>query len=422
VTTVNHRAMERHRVVITGMGAVTPFGISVDTYWDGLVEGRSGIGPITLFDASGFDARIGGEVPSFDPTHFLGPKLVKRLDRYSQLALVATAEAAKQAGIGSGVFDPYRAAVIFGSGIGGMIEIEQQFDRLRAKGPGKVSAFTIPKLMVNAASGNISILYGVKGNSIAISSACASATHAMGAALETIRRGEADVVFTGGSEAAMTTLAVAAFASMKALSTRNGDPQRASRPFDRDRDGFVLAEGGGALIFEELEHAKRRGAAILAEVIGFAATSDADHLTQPSENGEGAGEAMRLALRDARINPQDVDYINAHGTSTPLGDVAETVAIKKVFGPSARQLVVSSTKSAVGHSLGASGGLELIAAVKAILQSTIPPTINLDHPGEGCDLDYCPNTARDRRVEVALSNSFGFGGHNACILARRFTE
>jgi 3-oxoacyl-[acyl-carrier-protein] synthase II len=414
--------MERRRVVISGMGAVTPFGVTVDDYWEGLVEGRSGIRPITLFDASAFDSRIGGEVPDFDAATLLDPKAIKRLDRYAQFALVATREAATQAGLIDGGFDSHRAAVIFGSGIGGMNELEQQFDRLRAKGPSKVSAFTIPKLMVNAASGNISIVHGIRGKSIAVSSACASANHAMGEALFTIRRGEADVVFTGGSEAAMTQLAVAAFASMKALSTRNNEPEKASRPFDRDRDGFVLAEGGGALIFEEYEHARRRNAPMLAEVIGFAASSDADHLTQPSEDGEGAADAMRRALEDARINPEDVDYINAHGTSTPLGDIAETMAVKKVFGPAAKKLVVSSTKSAVGHSLGASGGLELIAAVRAIQHSTVPPTINLDHPGPGCDLDYCPNAARDRHIRVALSNSFGFGGHNACIVVRQIGD
>ncbi|MEK7711212.1 MAG: beta-ketoacyl-ACP synthase II, partial [Planctomycetota bacterium] len=274
--------------------------------------------------------------------------------------------------------------------------------------------------MVNAASGNISIMYGAKGTSIAISSACASATNAMGEALRHIRRGEADIVFTGGSEAALTPLAMAAFAAMKALSTRNDEPARASRPFDRDRDGFVLAEGAGALIFEELEHAMKRNAPILAEVIGFSATSDADHITQPSENGEGAAKAMSKSLADAGIAPEEVDYINAHGTSTPLGDIAETIAIKSVFGDWAKKLVVSSTKSAVGHSLGASGGLELIAAICAIRNSAVPPTINLDHPGVGCDLDYCPNTARDRKVRIAMSNSFGFGGHNACIVVRRF--
>ena len=411
--------MER-RVVVTGLGAVTPFGVSVDRLWDGLIEGRSGIRPVSLFDTAGYDVRIGGEITDFDPEKHLDRRVIKRLDRYAQFAMVATAEAVRSSGLDPARVDPARMAVIFGSGIGGLQELEQQFHRLVTKGPSKVSAFTIPKLMVNAASGNISIAYGAKGNSIAVSSACASATHAMGEALQHIRRGEADVVFTGGSEAALTPLALAAFAAMKALSTRNDDPARASRPFDRDRDGFVLSEAAGAAIFEELEHAKRRSAPILAEVIGFGATSDADHITQPSENGEGAAKAMELAVRDARLSPQDVDYINAHGTSTPLGDVAETVAIKRVFGDWAKKLVVSSTKSAVGHSLGASGGVELVASVLAAKNSVVPPTINLDHPGEGCDLDYCPNVARDRKIKVAMSNSFGFGGHNACIVVRRW--
>ncbi len=408
------------RVVVTGMGAVTPFGLTVDRYWDGLIEGRSGITRISLFDASEFEVSIGGEIPNFDPEKLLDRRVIKRLDRYAQLALVATAEAVKQSGLQPDQEDPDRMAVIFGSGIGGMNELEQQFARLHEKGPGKVSAFTIPKLMVNAASGNISITYGAKGNSIAISSACASASNAMGESVLQIRRGDADVIFTGGSEAALTPLSIAAFASMKALSTRNDDPARASRPFDRDRDGFVLAEGAGSLIFEELEHAERRSAPILAEVIGFASTSDADHITQPSSTGEGAAKAMSKAIKNAGIAPNDVDYINAHGTSTPLGDISETIAIKSVFGDHARKLTVSSTKSAVGHSLGASGGTELIACINAIRNSVIPPTINLENPDEGCDLDYCPNTARDRKVRVAMSNSFGFGGHNACIIVRRF--
>ena len=412
--------MAERRVVVTGMGAVTPFGVSVDLYWDSLIAGRSGIAPITLFDTAEFDVKFGGEVPDFKPETFLDRKLVKRLDRYAQLAMVATDEAVKASNLNLTATDPDRLSVIFGSGIGGMNELEQQFARLMTKGPSKVSAFTIPKLMVNAASGNISIAYGAKGNSIAVSSACASATNAMGEALYHIRRGDADVVFTGGSEAALTPLATSAFASMKALSTRNDDPQRASRPFDRDRDGFVLSEGAGAVIFEELEHAKRRGAVILAEVIGFASTADADHITQPSVTGEGAAKAMRGALLDAEIEACEIDYINAHGTSTPLGDVAETLAIKNVFGDWAKKLVVSSTKSAIGHSLGASGGLEIIATILAARNSVIPPTINLENPGDGCDLDYCPRTARDHKVNVAMSNSFGFGGHNACIVVRRF--
>jgi 3-oxoacyl-[acyl-carrier-protein] synthase II len=412
--------MADRRVVVTGMGAVTPFGVTVDRYWDGLIEGRSGITAISLFDASQFDVRIGGEIPAFDAEKYLDRRIIKRLDRYAQFALVACDEAVIASGLDVSREDPARMAVIFGSGIGGLNELEQQFTRLINKGPSKVSAFTIPKLMVNAASGNISIAYGATGNSIAVSSACASATNAMGEAMQHIRRGVADIVFTGGSEAALTPLALAAFAAMRALSTRNDDPARASRPFDRDRDGFVLAEGAGAVIFEELEHAKRRGAPILAEVIGFASTSDADHIAQPSESGEGAAAAMRLAIEDAKISPDQVDYINAHGTSTPLGDVAETIAMKRVFGDGARRLVVSSTKSAIGHSLGASGGLEIVATILAAKNSVVPPTVNLEHPGEGCDLDYCPKVARDRKIRVGMSNSFGFGGHNACIVVRRW--
>lgn len=400
------------------MGAVTPFGVGIDPLWDGLIEGRCGIRRNTLFDTTAFDVHIGGEIPSFDPGSAIDRRIIKRLDRYAQFALVAVHEAFAASGLRMDQENPARVAVIFGSGIGGMNEMEEQFRRMHEKGPGKVSVFTIPKLMVNAASGNISIHYGARGASMAISTACASANNAMGEAFRYIRDGVAEVVFTGGSEAALTPLALASFASMKALSTRNDEPQRASRPFDRDRDGFVLAEGAGALIFEELEHARRRGAGILAEVIGFASTSDAEHLTQPCEDGRGAAEAMQFALDDAGMPPDQVDYINAHGTSTPLGDVAETMAIKKVFGPAVKKLVVSSTKGATGHSLGASGGVELIASVLAIKNGVIPPTVNLDAPGEGCDLDYCPRTARDARVRVALSNSFGFGGHNACILVR----
>jgi len=412
--------MGDRRVVITGMGAVTPFGTGVDPYWEALIDGRSGITRVTLFDTDGFDVHIGGECRAFDPSAHLDGKAIKRLDRFSQFALVSCDEAYRASGLDMSREDLHRVEVVFGSGIGGLHELEQQHERLLTKGPGKVSAFMIPKMMGNAASGNISIAYGAKGHSIAVTSACASATNAMGEAFRHIRGGIGEVAFTGGSEAALTPLALSAFASMKALSTRNDDPPAASRPFDRDRDGFVLSEGAGALIFEELDHARKRNAPILAEVIGFGCTADAEHITQPSVEGDGAAEAMRLALRDARLAPEQVDYINAHGTGTPLGDLAETKAIKRVFGDWAKHLVVSSTKSAVGHMLGASGGIELIAAIRAMQQSVIPPTINLDHADDGCDLDYCANTSRDRRIRVALSNSFGFGGHNACILVRRF--
>ena len=412
--------MSYRRVVITGMGAVTPFGVTVDAYWDALVEGRSGIGLVTLFDTSQYTVRIGGECAGFRVADHIDRKTIKRLDRFSQLALVSADEATRDSGLDLSKEDRRRIAVVHGSGIGGLSTLEEQHGRLETKGPSKVSAFTIPRLMVNAAAGNISIAHGLQGPSIAVSSACASATNAMGEALSYIRTNVADVVVTGGSEAALTPLALAAFASMKALSTRNDDPTHACRPFDRNRDGFLLGEGAGTLIFEELDHAKRRKATIMGEVIGFASTSDADHITQPMADGKGAAAAMRLALEDAGIAPSDVDYINAHGTSTPIGDLAETRAIKQVFGDHAGKLIISSTKSCAGHSLGASGGLELIATIRAIANLAVPPTMNLDDPDDGCDLDYCPNVAQDRSIGVALSNSFGFGGHNACILVRRF--
>lgn len=411
---------DRRRVVVTGMGAVTPLGVGVDKYWDGLIAGRSGAGPVTLFDTTGYPVRIGAECADFDPTSVLDRKVLKRLDRYSQFGLVSAEEAARSAGIDRNRLDPHRTAVAFGSGIGGLCELEEQHGRLINKGPTKVSAFTIPKLMVNACSGNISMAFGAKGESVAVASACASATNAMGSASFLIQRGVADLVFTGGSEAALTKLALSAFAAMKALSERNDEPTKASRPFDRDRDGFLLGEGAGALVFEELTHAKRRGAPILAEVLGYGSTSDAGHITQPAEDGEGAAQAMRLALIDAGVTVDQVDYISAHGTSTPLGDAAETVAIKKVFGAHARNLVISSIKSCIGHLLGASGGVAAVAAIQAIRHATIPPTINLETPDEGCDLDYCPNVARDKRIRVALTNALGFGGHNACLVLGSF--
>ncbi len=412
--------MSDKRVVITGMGAVTPFGVSVDSLWSGLIEGRCGLSPVTLFDTTDFSVRIGGEIPSFDATKYLDRKLVKRLDRYAQFALVACDEAVRASGLDLDKEDATRLSVIFGSGIGGLNELEQQLGRLNSKGPSKVSAFTIPKLMVNAAAGNMSIRYGAQGHSLAVSSACASATHAMGEAAALIRNGFADIVFTGGSEAALTPLALSAFASMKALSTRNDDPIHASRPFDRDRDGFVLSEGSGAFTFESLEHAEKRGAPIVAEVIGYASTCDAEHITQPQDSGNGAARTMRLAIESAGLNTADIDYINAHGTSTPLGDAAETRALHTVFGSAVKKLAISSTKGGTGHALGASGGVELIATLEAMRFGVIPPTINLDNAGDGCDLDYCANTPRDRKIDVAMSNSFGFGGHNACIVVRRF--
>jgi 3-oxoacyl-[acyl-carrier-protein] synthase II len=398
------------------MGVISPLGCTVDLFWERLLAGESGIGPITQFDAAEFDVKFGGECRDFNPEQYLDKKEIKRLDRFAQMAVSAATQAFKVSDLPMGGTDPSRFGVITGSGIGGLHELEEQTARLNTKGPSKVSAFTIPKLMVNAASGNISIAFGAKGPNTAVATACASATNAMGDALHAIRRGEADVMITGGSEAAMTRLGLAGFASMKALSTRNDAPAKASRPFDRDRDGFVMAEGAGMFIFEEYEHAKKRGAKIHAEILGYGMSADASHITQPDEMGRGGASAMRAALMDAKINPDQVDYINAHGTGTPLGDVAETTAIKNVFGAHAYKLRISSTKSSIGHLLGASGGVELVATLMAMLNSVISPTINLENPGEGCDLNYTPLTPQDAKVNIAMSNSFGFGGHNACLV------
>jgi len=412
--------MSDRRVVITGMGLISSLGESVDPFWDRLINGESGIGPITSFDSSDFAVHFGGECPDFRPEDYIDRREIKRLDRFAQLAIGAACNCHKDSGLDLDKEDPSRVGVIVGSGIGGLLEIEQQHNRLLNKGPSKVSAFTIPKLMANAAGGNISIMFNAQGPCTTVVTACASASHAMGDALTTIQRNEADIIFTGGAEAAVTPLGIAAFAAMKALSLRNDEPQRASRPFDRDRDGFVMGEGAGMLIVEELEHAKKRGAKIYAELSGVGASGDAGHITQPDENGQGAFDAMTTALSHAKLNPQDVHYINAHGTSTPLGDIAETVAIKRLFGDHAFKLSVSSTKSAIGHLLGASGGVEMVAVVMAIKHNIAPPTINLDNPDPQCDLDYVPNQAKDMRIDVALSNSFGFGGHNACVCVRRF--
>ena len=413
--------MARRRVVITGMGVVTPLGCSVERYWDGLISGRNGVGPLTLFDCTEFDTRIAGECRDFEPERWIDRKQIKRLDRFSQLALAAGIDAVADSGLDCTKEDPYRLGVIVGSGIGGICELEQQHVRLLEKGPSKISAFTIPKLMVNAASAVISIQFGTRGPCTAVVTACASATNAMGDALHCIQRGDADVMITGGSEAAVTTLGVGAFNAMHALSTRNDDPSHASRPFDRQRDGFIVSEGAGIVVFEELEHARKRDARIYAEVLGYGMTSDGGHITQPDEDGASAAEAMRRCIADAGFNPSDLDYINAHGTSTVLGDIAETRAIKSVFGPQAYQVPVSSTKSATWHLLGASGGIELVACTLAMRNRVVPPTINLEDPDPECDLDYVPNQARDLRVRRVISNSFGFGGHNACILIGEMT-
>jgi len=408
------------RIVITGIGIISPLGVQAEQFWERLLAGESGIAPLTFFDTSEFDVKFGGECREFIPENYLEKKEIKRLDRFAQMAMAAASDAFKDSGMPIGTDNPSRFGVIIGSGIGGLQELEEQTSRLNSKGPSKVSAFTIPKLMVNAASGNISIMLQAKGPNTAVATACASATNAMGDAIHAIRRRDADVMVTGGSEAALTRLGLAGFASMKALSTRNDAPARASRPFDRDRDGFVMAEGAAMFVFEELEHARKRGAKIYAEVLGYGMSGDANHITQPDEQGRGGAAAMRTAIADAGVNPDKVDYINAHGTGTPLGDVAETTAIKSVFGAHAQRLRISSTKSSIGHLLGASGGVELVATVMALQNSVISPTINLENPAEGCDLNYTPLTPQDAKVSVAMSNSFGFGGHNACIVVGKF--
>ncbi|MFM7042631.1 MAG: beta-ketoacyl-ACP synthase II [Planctomycetaceae bacterium] len=410
----------RRRVAVTGLGVVTSLGRQVDLFWDRLVRGDSGVGPVTLFDVTGYRVQFGGQVP-WEPERedIADAKELRRLDRYSQFAIAAAKDAVADSGIAFDREEPYRCGVAIGSGIGGLQEFETQFARMVDKGVDKVSPFFIPKLLLNSASGHVSTLFGIKGPNIAIATACASAANSIGAALRMIQYGDAEVMVTGGTEAALTPIALAGFQNMRALSFRNDDPQRASRPFDADRDGFVLAEGAGVVVLEEWEHARRRGARIYAELKGHGATGDAGHITQPDDAGAGAAEAMAAALRDAAIAPEAVGYINAHGTSTPLGDKAETAAIRHVFGSHARRLALSSTKSQLGHTLGASGGIELAVCALTLTRGVIAPTINLDTPDPACDLDYTPKVAREARVDVVMSNNFGFGGHNASLVLAR---
>jgi 3-oxoacyl-[acyl-carrier-protein] synthase II len=406
------------RVVVTGVGVVASLSCKVDDLWARLCAGESGIHLVKLIDLSDFEVRIGGDIYDWEriAEPYIDKYKMKRVDRFTQFALVAAADAVKQSGIDFAKEDAYRCGVILGSGIGGLAEIEAQMARLMTKGPNRVSAMTVPKMMLNAAGANLSIDYGIRGPNYSVATACASATNAIGDAMTYIRRGLADVIVTGGTEAAMTRMGISAFQNMKALSARNDKPEKASRPFDQDRDGFVFSEGAGMAIFEEYEHARKRGAPILAEVLGYGSSGDAGHITHPAEDGGGAARTMELALADAELNPGDLDYINAHGTSTPLGDKAETLAIKTVFGDHARRLSISSTKSQLGHSLGASGGIELVICVKAIGEGVAPPTINLETPDPDCDLDYTPNEPRERPLRDVMSNSFGFGGHNASII------
>lgn len=407
----------KRRVVVTGLGTVTSLSQKVDDLWQKILAGQSGIHELRAFDTTEHKVKFGGDIHDWNPEGYIERKELKRLDRFTQFALVCGVDAVEDSGLDFSKEDLFRCGVIIGSGIGGLNEIEDQMTRLIKKGPDKVSAFTIPKLMVNAASGHVSIRYGLRGINFAVATACASATNAMGSAFQSIRSGETDVVITGGTEAACTPMGLAGFANMRALSERHDDPQGASRPFDSGRDGFVLSEGAGLLVFEEYEHAKARGANIYAEILGYGASADGGHITQPDAQGTGAGRAMSEALKDAQLAPDGVDYINAHGTSTPLGDIAETTAIKNIFGDHAYKLSVSSTKSELGHLLGASGGVELILSVLALKHNVCPPTINLESPDPKCDLDYTPNEPKEKQLSKVMSNSFGFGGHNASIIA-----
>ena len=405
----------RRRVVVTGLGAITPIGNDIPSFWQNLLLGKSGAAKLSM-DLTDMDVQIGCEVKSFDPTRFMDPKLVRRTDRFTQFALGAAAQALQDARLDLAQEDPTRVGVIVGSGMGGILTWEAQFAQYLAKGPKRVSPLLIPMMIPDMAGGQIAITYGLRGPNYTTTSACASGAHAASVAFRHIVRGDADVMITGGTEAAISRFTVAAFANMGALSRRNHEPEKASRPFDRGRDGFVIAEGAGICVLEELSHAQARGADIYCELAGYGATADAYHITAPDPEAQGACEVMRQALADAGLRPQDIDYINAHGTSTPHGDRIETVAIKRVFGEHAYKLAVSSTKSATGHLLGAAGGLETGITALAVARDTLPPTLNLDNPDEGCDLDYVPHRARKQPVRVALSNSFGFGGTNACIV------
>lgn len=412
--------MTGRRVVITGMDVVCPLGNTLSEAWNNLIAGRSGVARVTAFDTEGFPSQIAGEVKNFNADAVVDKKNQRRYDRFSLFSVAAARAAWVQSGISEGQYNPSRMGCILGVGIGGLLILEENHKEMLEKGPRRVSPFLIPAMISNLAPGNVAIDLGLHGINYTVTSACTSGTHAIGEAFRMIAEGVQDVVVTGGAEAAITPLALAGFGRMQALSTRNDDPERASRPFDRDRDGFVIGEGAGVLVLESYDAARSRGASIIAEVIGYGASCDAYHITKPSENGEGAKQCMRLAVESAQIPFEQVGYINAHGTSTPANDISETAAIKDVFGAHAtRGLLVSSTKSMTGHLLGAAGGLEAVISAKVVQTGMVPPTINLDNPSEGCDLDYVAHTAREASIEVAMSNSFGFGGTNASIIVRR---
>ena len=409
-----------HRVVVTGVGLVCALGIGTDQVWQKLLAGQSGVGAITHFDSAAFDCRIAAEVHGFDPLVWIAKKELKKMGRFIQLAVASADFAMRMAGLEVTPDIADATGVYVASGIGGFDIIEREHLKLLEGGPGRISPFFIPAAIINLASGTISIRYGARGPNSATATACSASAHAVGDSFRLIQRGDAQVMICGGTEAAITPMGIGGFAAMKALSTRNDDPLRASRPFDAERDGFVVGEGAGIVVMESLDHAQRRGARILAEIVGYGMSGDANHITQPAENGDGAYRVMRAALRDAGVAPEQVGYVNAHGTSTPLGDAIETIALKRVFGDHAKKLAVSSTKSMTGHLLGGAGGLEAGISVLALRDQILPPTINYEHPDPSCDLDYVPNHARKAEVEYALSNSFGFGGTNAALLFRRW--
>jgi len=410
---------DRRRVVVTGMGVLAPNGLTLETFWDSLVNGKSATGRITAFDSSGFISQMDAEIKDFDPLKYISPKDAKRMDRFAQLATSCALVAFQDSGLDLSKEDPYRVGVLIGSGIGGIKTIADQHQLLLEKGPKYLSPFLIPMLIINIASGYVSMILKIKGPNLSVATACATANHAIGEAMNIIREGDADVMIAGGSEAPLTRLGYGGFCAMRALSTRNDEPEKASRPFDRDRDGFIMGEGAGIIILESLEHAKERGARIYCELAGYGMTGDAYHITAPAPDGEGAAKCMQLALEDAGINPEEVDYINAHGTSTPLNDKVETISIKKVFGDYAYKIPTSSTKSMIGHLMGAAGAVEMIAAILCLQNNVVHPTINYETPDPDCDLDYVPNIAREHKIDVILSNSLGFGGHNSTLVAKR---
>lgn len=409
----------KRRVVVTGLGIISPIGCAVDIFWGNLIKGKSGIGPLTHFDATQYESRIAGEVKDFAPHPFISSKDARRMERFVQFSVTAAKNAIDDSGLDVSKEDPYRIGVLVGSGIGSLRIIEEQHKVILEKGPSRVTPFLIPMLIVNMAAGHISIMMGVKGPNLCTTTACASGSHAIGEAMRIVQYGDADVMIAGGTESCISALGIGGFCALKALSTRNNEPERASRPFDKERDGFVMAEGCGIVILEELEHAKKRNARIYGEIVGYGMTGDAYHMTAPDPEGEGAARCMANALKDANLKPEEISYINAHGTSTPLNDKIESLAIKKVFGNFAKKVAVSSTKSMLGHQLGAAGAVELVICCLSIERNIIPPTINYENPDPDCDLDYVPNKARQAKVNVCLSNSLGFGGHNATLCIKK---